>query len=238
MLIQAAINGSRTKTEHPAIPVTAEQQAQESRAAVAAGSSSIHVHVRDASGIESLKHDDVTRCLDTIRAACPNTPIGVSTGAWIVRDANSRLSLVRAWTTLPDFASVNVHEDGAIELMRVLLDKGIGVEAGVWNGPAADIFMRSGITDKVLRICLELLDTVRDPLTQLEEIEARLKGTTRPRLLHGVDANTWDVIAIAADRRYDTRIGLEDTVTLPNGSPPADNGDLVAAARHIMGSPR
>jgi len=37
MLIQAAINGTRTRTEHPAIPVTPEQQAQQAGAAVLAG---------------------------------------------------------------------------------------------------------------------------------------------------------------------------------------------------------
>src|SRR5262245_7351564 len=118
MLIQAAINGSRSRTDHPAVPITPGQQAQESRAAVAAGASSIHVHVRDKTGKESLTSDDVARCLDAIRTSCPNTSVGVSTGAWIVRDPESRLMLVKAWTTLPDFASVNVHEAGAVELMR------------------------------------------------------------------------------------------------------------------------
>jgi hypothetical protein len=37
VLIQAAINGARTRAEHPGIPVTSEQQAEEAAAAVAAG---------------------------------------------------------------------------------------------------------------------------------------------------------------------------------------------------------
>ena len=51
-LVQAAINGGRTRAEHPALPITAEQQAAESSAAAAAGARAIHVHVRDADGRE------------------------------------------------------------------------------------------------------------------------------------------------------------------------------------------
>ena len=34
-LVQAAINGGRARAEHPALPITADQQAAESSAAVA-----------------------------------------------------------------------------------------------------------------------------------------------------------------------------------------------------------
>src|SRR5512147_886482 len=105
-LIQAAINGSRTRAEHPAIPVTAEQQAAESSAAVAAGARAIHVNVRAAGAGESLAPEDVAAALEAIRSSCPRIAVGVSTGAWIVRDAARRLALVRSWAVLPDYASV------------------------------------------------------------------------------------------------------------------------------------
>ncbi len=89
---------------------------------VAAGAGAIHVHVRDSDGRESLASDDVARALEAIRASCPGVLVGVSTGAWISPGASGRLSLVRSWKVLPGFASVNVHEDGALDLMRLLLD--------------------------------------------------------------------------------------------------------------------
>lgn len=124
-MIKAATNGGRTRAEHPAIPVTPEQQAAE--AAVAADAGAIHVHVRGPDGRESLGSDDVARALGAIRAVCPGTAVGVST--WIATDASRCLSLVKGWKVLPDFASVNVHEDGVIELIRLLLDRRVGVEA-------------------------------------------------------------------------------------------------------------
>ena len=84
MLLKAAINGKRMRNEHAAIPMTPHQQAAEATAAVAAGADAIHVHPRDSDGRESLASDDLAGTLEAIRAACPSTPVGVSTGAWIV----------------------------------------------------------------------------------------------------------------------------------------------------------
>ena len=116
VLIKAAINGARARTEHPAIPITAEQQAWEAAAAVAAGAGAVHVHVRGVDGRESLAPEDVANALEAIHAASPGTPVGVSTGAWIVPDVGRRLALIGAWDVLPNFASVNIHEEGALQL--------------------------------------------------------------------------------------------------------------------------
>ena len=57
-----------------------------------------------------------------------------------------------------------------------------------------------------------------------------------PRLLHGVDATAWTLLDEAAARRYDGRIGLEDTLTLPDGRPADGNGELVRTARQRVSS--
>jgi len=49
-----------------------------------------------------------------------------------------------------------------------------------------------------------------------------------PRLLHGSDATTWAVLDAALSYGYDTRVGLEDTLTLPDGSQTQGNAQLVA----------
>src|SRR5687767_15629935 len=112
-MLHAAINGTRTRAEHPAVPITFADQATEARASVAAGARAIHVHVRDEHGNESLAPGDVAKALDAIRASSQGIPIGIGTGAWIVPDLRRRLSVIRSWTTLPDFASVNLHEAGS-----------------------------------------------------------------------------------------------------------------------------
>ena len=107
MLLKAAINGKRTLEEHPAVPLTPREQPHQAALAVAAGAGAIHVHPRDAHGRESLAPDEVAVSLEAIRTACQSTAIGVSTGAWIVPDADRRLALIGAWEGLPDFAAAN-----------------------------------------------------------------------------------------------------------------------------------
>jgi uncharacterized protein (DUF849 family) len=234
MLMKAALNGSRTPMEHPAIPVTPTQLAQEARGAIAAGAGALHVHVRSADGQESLAPDDVASALEAIRAACPGIPVGISTGAWIVSDISQRLALCKAWEVLPDFASVNLHEAGALQMIRLLRDKGVGVEAGIWNAQAAETLVRSGLVDACLRILIEPAEEAGDARASLVRIEATLGRVSTPRLLHGVGAVVWEFVALAAQRHYDTRTGFEDTLTLPDGSRAENNAALVAAGLRIV----
>jgi uncharacterized protein (DUF849 family) len=43
------------------------------------------------------------------------------------------------------------------------------------------------------------------------------------------------LIELAARRGYDTRVGLEDSLVLPEGTRAGDNAELVAAARRSEG---
>jgi uncharacterized protein (DUF849 family) len=234
VIIQAALNGTRTRIEHPAIPITAAEQATEARASVAEGANAIHVHVRDGRGNESLAAGDVAKTIDAIRAVCPDTPIGIGTGAWIIPDLRHRLSMIRSWTTLPDLASVNLHEVGAAQAIELLLERGVGVEAGIWNAPAAVALVDSGLADYCERILLEPAEASCSARTNLLQIEEVLAGVTRPRLLHGLGHCAWHLVALAANRRYDTRIGFEDTLRLPDGSLAPSNAALVRVARAII----
>ena len=234
MMVQAALNGPRTRVEHPAIPLTPAEQATEARASVAAGADAIHVHVRDEQGNESLADADVTAAIEAIRTACPGVPVGIGTGAWIIPDLRRRLSVIRSWSTLPDFASVNLHEAGAAQVIELLMERGVGVEAGIWNAPAAVSLVTSGFADDCLRILLEPAEASCSARMNLLQMEGALVGVAPRRLLHGLGHCAWHLIELAAKRGYDTRIGFEDTLRLPDGSHAAGNAELVRAARNIM----
>jgi hypothetical protein len=55
-------------------------------------------------------------------------------------------------------------------------------------------------------------------------------GVECPRLLHGVDLTAWTLLDEAVARGYDSRIGFEDALTLPEGGAARSNADLVRAA--------
>ncbi len=239
MLLQVALNGNRRPSDHPHLPLTPEQVATDAQRAVAAGAGALHVHVRDALGRESLEPVDVAHTLRALRSACPHIPLGISTGAWIVPDLHQRIALIQGWDELPDFVSVNLHEHGAIEVIHLVLDKRIGVEAGIWYPQAAERLVAGGMGNDCVRILLEVTEQdVAAARANVQAIEAVLDvgGVSCSRLLHGEGIMTWTMIADAVARGYDTRIGLEDTLTLPDGKQATNNAELVRAAMHIITS--
>jgi uncharacterized protein (DUF849 family) len=241
MLIQVALNGGRTRADHPAIPFTPVELAASAKESVAAGATSIHFHVRARDGRESAAPDDVAAALEAIRSATPGTPVGVSTGAWIVPDPQLRHETISRWMVLPDFASVNFKEQGAAALAKMLIARGVGVEGGVSDVRGAELLVASGLASNCLRMLIEPFEEeTRDALQTLGHIEAVLDrvGMKAPRLLHGMNKAAWDLIDAAAGRRYDTRVGFEDTLTLPDGKRAASNAVLVSeAVRRMRDSP-
>jgi uncharacterized protein (DUF849 family) len=219
-----------------ALPLQPDQLAAAAKGCVAAGAVTIHFHVRSPDGRESLAAVDVARAVTAVRIACRGIPVGVSTGAWIEPDPDRRLAQVRRWHVLPDYASVNFHEQGAVEIAEELLELGVGVEAGLSDVGGAEVLVRSRLEDRCLRVLLEPQES--QPAAALETVAAleRLLGTTAgtPRLLHGVDSTAWPLLEEAARRGHDARIGLEDTLRLPDGKPARDNDELVRAARTLI----
>jgi uncharacterized protein (DUF849 family) len=236
--IKVCLNGERRPGEHPAVPVTPPQLAAEAQAAVAAGAEAVHLHPRDADGRESLVAADVGAAVRAVRAACPGVPVGVTTGLWIAGgDPGRRRAQVGWWAGLPgeerpDFASVNVAEEGFAELVEILRRVGVAAEAGVWSLADAE---RAGAVP-VVRILVEILDTPAGrAVATADAILARLdaRGVPGPRLLHGADDACWPLIAHAGRLGLPTRIGLEDTLAGPDGTAARDNADLVRRALPI-----
>ena len=172
-----------------------------------------------------------------MRAAIP-APVGVTTGLWAVGgDAARRMSLVGRWAgpDRPDFASVNLSEPGAAELAALLASLGISVEAGIWTPDDADR-LAGTFGGEVLRILVEPHDRTPDGAVALAAaIEAALDrhGLAAPRLHHGYGPATWSVLRAGLRLGRDIRVGLEDTVVLPDGRPASGNRELVEAAARL-----
>jgi uncharacterized protein (DUF849 family) len=231
MLLEAALNGGRSPADHPAMPVSPAQLGAAAAEAVQAGAGAVHFHVRGVDGRESLAATDVARAVAEVRRH--GVPFGISTGAWIIADPGRRLAAVDEWTVLPDFVSINFDEAGAAELAGVFLRRNVGLEAGVANPFAAERLVRSGLGNRCLRIMFEPREQdVSDAMATVAATEAVLDAAAvrTPRLLHGVHATAWPLVDAAGARGYGTRIGFEDTLTLPSGEVAGGNGELVRAA--------
>lgn len=240
-MIKAALNGGRARAEHPRIPITPQELAESAKESVAAGAAAIHFHVRGPDGRESLDPGDVASALAAVRSAIPGTPVGVSTGAWILQNAKLRHETISRWTVMPDFASVNFKEEGALPLAELLLSRGVGVEVGLSDVSGTQVFVSNRLAPRYLRMLLEPFETSTEAaLKTLEQIEAMLDaaGVRLPRVFHGLNQTAWDLIDVAAARGYDTRVGFEDILTLPNGSSAPGNGALVSEAVRRMRTSR
>lgn len=236
--MMVCLNGPRQFGEHPQLPLTPEEIGRAAAAAVSAGAEAVHVHPRCRHGEESLAGRDIGAAMTAVRAEAPGTPVGVSTGIWIVEGrVEARQAAVAAWARLdpdarPDFASVNVGEPGFADLVDVLHSADIDVEAGVWTPHDADTLG----TCRVHRVLVEIVTgPAATAVERADAVIGRLDkaGSTAPRLLHGEDEACWPLIEHAGRLGVPTRIGLEDTVFDDRGQLAWDNADLVRRALRV-----
>ena len=233
MIVQACLNGARPMDFHPALPLTPDAMAQDASACIAAGAAELHLHPRNPDGRETLDAATMDATVLVLRQACPGTLIGVSTGAWIEGDERRTLAAIEGWRELPDYASVNLAEPGAPAVMERLRRHGVGIEAGLASVADAERLAALDRAGRALRILIEVGEQdTGEAHAVAAGIAAVLDraGVRRPVLLHGFDATVWHFVALAAERRWSTRVGLEDGRTLPDGTTTSGNPALAAAA--------
>jgi uncharacterized protein (DUF849 family) len=229
-VLKAALNGDREPGSHPGLPIDPHQLAADAAACVAAGAGAIHIHPRTPKGLETLDPSIVDETVRVVRTRV-NVPVGVTTGAWIEPDPERRAALISRWSE-PDMASVNLSEEGSEMVMAALEAAGVGIEAGIWSVADAEKLAASGFVDRLVRVLIEIIHPTSDPEADAREIDKALDRLAigAPRLHHGEGDATWPVLRQAQKLGRDTRIGLEDTLSLPSGEPAASNKDLVEAA--------
>jgi uncharacterized protein (DUF849 family) len=238
VIVQACLNGARSASFHPRLPQLPDAIVRDAVESVRAGANELHVHVYGAVDRESLAPADVDLVMGELRRALPGTLIGISTGDWIEGDDERRLACIHDWTVLPDHASVNLSEPGAINVIRALHERGVGIEAGLSGPGDAERLLASGVAPFVLRMLVEVDEPeVEAAMGLAGETPAVLSRAPSPKpvLLHGFNETTWPFIECAVREGYSVRIGLEDTDRMPDGSVADSNADLVRAAIEMRG---
>ena len=136
-LLQACLNGNRPRSDHPAVPITPAELAEEASGALAAGAQELHVHPRGPDGNDTVEPGPVAEAVRAIRAACPGTPLGVTTGLWTTGgDAARRLACVASWDELPDYASANAADSGSESCASCSPNAGLGSRWGCGRSTA------------------------------------------------------------------------------------------------------
>src|SRR5215217_3150722 len=103
-----------------------------------------------------------------------------------------------------------MEEPGADELARLLIDSGIGVEAGVFEVSDVEALAESSFRDELVRVLIEVDDTDSAvAVDHCRQLEAALDvaGIDAPRLHHAEDTATFAVIDAGLRLGRDVRIG-------------------------------
>lgn len=233
MTIQAALNGNRMGSP---VPKATTSIIESAISCIRKGAGSIHFHTRDANGNESLEGKYVDEQVGQLRTIVKGIPIGISTGEWIEPDLTKRLDLIRGWKNLPDFVSINYDEPGFEQMTELISKMGIHIEAGLSSPESAKNFSALIHNGNYIRILIEPREQKLEvAIATIQHIESHLAecDIELPYLLHGVDTTCWDLFRMAIRKGYQTRMGLEDTLTLPNGDKARSNMELIEHARQI-----
>lgn len=236
-MLQACLNGARGRHDHPQIPLTPQDLARDAAVVVAQGVAELHVHPRDAQGLETLDPDATAAALRAIRRSVPGIPVGLTTREGIRNDAGRGFAQMKAWQLLPDYVSVNLSEADAAAVIDLMLAKGIGVEAGLATVADAQKFITLATAKECLRILVEI-DFERDVADALILADAMIgviaaSRIDLPILLHGFDQTMWPLYRKSCVLGVDARLGFEDGLTLPDGRIAADNRAIIDAARNL-----
>jgi hypothetical protein len=73
-MLQACLNGARTRSECPHLPVSPRELAEAAAAAAAAGAADVHLHPKAPDGCDSLEAAHVDAAVAAVRAAVPGVP--------------------------------------------------------------------------------------------------------------------------------------------------------------------
>jgi uncharacterized protein (DUF849 family) len=236
-MLQACLNGARSRRDHPRIPLTPDELAQVAAQVIAAGAAELHVHPRQGDGAETLDPGHTAEALTAIRAQAPGIPIGLTTHEGTRTDANRGFDQMKAWSVLPDYVSVNLSEEDAPQIIAVMLAKGVGIEAGLATVADARRFAALPAVKDCLRVLVEIgsEEDVGDALALADEIIALLRqhDIALPLLLHGLDQTMWPLYRKSLALGIDARLGFEDGIHLPDGRIALDNREIIDAARQM-----
>ncbi|MDQ8043493.1 MAG: 3-keto-5-aminohexanoate cleavage protein [Solirubrobacteraceae bacterium] len=230
-MVQCALNGGYVRTDHPAVPVTVDELVADVLACRDAGAGSVHFHPRAADGSQTLSAEVHNLTVAAVRAAVPGLELSCSTQQDIeVGGHADHAAAIRAWTTPPDLVSLNLEEPAALELGAVLLERGIGIEAGVFTLADADRLLTAPWASSVHRVLVEVIYE-RDPAAAVAlatAIDDRVAPLGKPTLWHGDAGASWAVVDAGLARGRDVRVGLEDALIGRDGGPAPDNATQVA----------
>jgi 3-keto-5-aminohexanoate cleavage enzyme len=240
LIITVALTGNvPTREMNPNLPVTAGEVAADVRRCADAGAVLFHVHARDADGKPTLERDAFQERVRRIKEVAPEVIIQLSTGGRAGKDWDARANPVRLLPEMASFTTGSNNLPGMIYenspqfiefLAKVFKETGVKPEIEVFETGMINnaLFLQSkGYLQAPLHFQFVLgapgsmPASVRNLSFLADSIPAGSTWTVA-----GIARAEIPLAAAAIVMGGHVRVGLEDNLYLPDGSP-ATNPKLV-----------
>ncbi len=239
--VTVAPNGAhRTKASHPALPMTTGEIADTARACFKAGATGIHLHVRDAAGQHSLDAGRYRDAIGAITALAPAMKIQVTTEAAGIYNVAEQFACLQQ--LVPKAASVSIREmvrdpQTAARLYAFAAEAGIEVQHILYS-PKDVAQLRAwfddGTIDTQMRSAIYVLGQYAPPTlatpVDLIPLLAAAKGLHLDWSICAFGHHELACAAHAQKLGGSIRIGFENNLELPDGTPARDNAQLISLA--------
>ncbi len=252
LILAVAPNGARkTKADHPALPMTAEEIGRTAAECREAGAVMIHLHVRDAAGLHTLDSDLYRAAMASVRRqAGPEFIIQVTSEAVGLYTSDEQRAMVR--DLCPEAVSLAIRE-----LCATAEDEAVFAEFSNWMAQEAvfpqyilydaddvrrfaDLQRRGVLSGEGAFVLYVLGRYSRTQTSDPADLLPFLAAAKEEGLL-----NPWAVCAFgpreaacgltAAALGGHCRLGFENNLMLANGGIAPDNAALIAqVAAHAM----
>ena len=244
IIVTTAITGSQPrKKDNPALPVTPSEQIESTHEAFEAGSSLVHIHVRDSQEDSSSDPDLFSEVQQGIKKHCQNMIIQFSTGGR-GRAANLRGGMLYLKPDMASLATGSVNFPGMIyENPPQLIDELAGEMKAYGVKPEIEVFdaamlynaikmSESGAISSPIHVQFVLgipgAMPVRRKLLEflIDELAALAPGATWSAM--GIGRNQFEVNKWSLELGGHARTGFEDNVKLNKDTLAANNAALVS----------
>ena len=244
IIVTTAITGSQPrKKDNPALPVTPSEQIESTHEAFEAGSSLVHIHVRDSQEDSSSDPDLFSEVQQGIKKHCPNMIIQFSTGGR-GRAANLRGGMLYLKPDMASLATGSVNFPGMIyENPPRLIDELAGEMKAYGVKPEIEVFdaamlynaikmSESGAISSPIHVQFVLgipgAMPVRRKLLEflIDELATLAPGATWSAM--GIGRNQFEVNKWSLELGGHARTGFEDNVKLNKDTLAANNAALVS----------
>jgi uncharacterized protein (DUF849 family) len=243
--LMVAPNGARKqKSDHPAVPLTIPQITQCADDCFRAGADALHLHVREKDGTHSLDPMIYREALDALHEIVPDMPVQITTESAGIFDVETQLYCLKSLH--PAAASISIREisrdpnlapnvygvchEADTKVQHILYDISDVARLRDW--------IAKGWIPASMNSVIFVLGTYQPKvLARPNDLHMFLDATKDIQLDWMICAFGQDELACARkalEMGGDLRIGFENNIQLPDGSPAKDNAQTVALAANLI----